>query len=629
MHGPLPPLHPDRAYPVRQRAGAGRSGTQGRGRPSARHSGGDKFIFSLAMLPNKPAHPAAGRTRRPLRPPRGRGVLPFLAPAHGRLRTACLRALALLGWLFASPDSSAQQNPVPLPKTKHGLVVIAHRGNHEVYPENTLAAVEAAIRSGVDYVEVDLRTTRDGQLVLCHDETVDRTTHGKGKVKDLRWEELSTLTSRGKDGKHYPIPLFADVLKACKDRVNIYLDFKDADVGATHALIRSLGMERQVMVYLNSIPQYLAWRKTAPLMPLMTSLPGSVATRDDLAAVLDRMSLEALDNVRDTAMLRAAMSFGMHVWLDVQGTDEGPAKWKAALDKGVQGLQTDHPDALIRYLNENNLRSGSTVSAVTFRKTADPGYRKMPNVAYAKDSEEQVMDVYFPKQYADAKVILYMHGGSWVSGDKGEFPSSLVEELAGKRNYIVVSMNYRLIRDGKNRFPSQMEDVTKAMRFLTKAARRFKFNRHEFALMGGSAGGQMAMLYAYGYDRRRQVKAVVDLWGPTDFTDSSVRGPGTEQERICYNLLGDHDPNAAISREASPFHRATRETAVPTLIIHGGDDMLVPVTQADKMHKKLQALGVPVQYDMYAGEKHGISSAVRAEVFGKVVDWLDRHFPAR
>jgi len=588
----------------------------------AGHRGGDKFIFSLTMSTHLPSHPAEGRPRRP-------SVLPFRSPARVRLLTACLRVSALLCWLMASPGSSAQQNPVPLPVSKHGLVVIAHRGNHQVYPENTLAAVEAAIRSGVDYVEVDLRTTQDGKLILCHDETVDRTTDGKGKVRELTWEALSKLTTRGKDGSRHAIPLFADVLKACKDRVNIYLDFKDADVAAVYPLIQSHGMERQVMVYLNSVSQYLAWRKAAPLMPLMTSLPGSVSNRDELAMVLDRMSLEGLDNVRDTAMLRAVMSSGIHVWLDVQGPDEGPAKWKPVLDLGVQGMQTDHPDELIRYLERHRLRSGAGVSPVTFRKPAEPGYRKMLNVAYAKDSDEQVMDVYFPASYADARVILYMHGGSWVSGDKSEFPSSLVEELVGKRNYIVVSMNYRLIKDGRNRFPSQMEDVAAAMRFLTMAAGRYRFRSDAFALMGGSAGGQMAMLYAYGYDGKRQVKAVVDLWGPTDFTDTAVRRPGSEQERICFNLLGDHDPDAAISHEASPYRRVTRETAVPTLIIHGGADMLVPVGQADKMHQKLLSLGVPVQYDMYPAEKHGISAAARAEVFGKVVDWLGRYFPAR
>lgn len=544
-------------------------------------------------------------------------------------RLARIASLPLLFFLLATPAINAQQSPVALPASKHGLVVIAHRGNHEVFPENTLAAVEAAIRSGVDYVEVDLRTTQDGKLILSHDETVDRTTDGKGKVREMTWEAISKLTTRGKDGSKHAIPLFADVLKACKGRVNIYLDFKDAEVAAVYPLIQSHGMERQVTVYLNSVSQYLAWRKAAPLMPLMTSLPGSISNKDELGIVLDRMSLEGLDNVRDTAMLKAVMSSGIHVWLDVQGTDEGPSTWKPVLDLGVQGLQTDHPDALIRYLDANHMRGGSTVSPVTFRQPAEPGYRKMSNVAYAKESEEQVMDVYFPKSYADARVILYMHGGSWVSGDKSEFPSSLVEELVGKRNYIVASMNYRLIKDGRNRFPTQMEDVAAAMRFLTMAAGRYRFKSDALALMGGSAGGQMAMLYAYGYDKKKQVKAVVDLWGPTDFTDTSVRRPGSEQERICFNLLGDHDPDARISHEASPYHRATVETAVPTLIIHGGADQLVPVTQANKMHKKLLALGTSVQYDMYPNEKHGISGAVRTEVFGKVVDWLDRYFPSK
>lgn len=545
------------------------------------------------------------------------------------LKTTSLRFVALLLFHLLAFGTAAQQNPVPLPKSKNGLVVIAHRGNHQIFPENTIAAIEAAIASGADYVEVDLRTTKDGQLILCHDETVDRTTNGKGKVKELGLDEIKRLTTTGKDGKTYQVPLFSDVLKVCKDRINIYLDFKDADVTPAYKLIQLYGMEKQIMVYVNAVNQYIAWRKAAPQMPLMTSLPASVSTKDDLAVVLDRMSLEGLDNVNTPEMLRAVMSNGIHVWLDVQSADEGPEKWKAALDKGVQGLQTDHPDELIRYLNANNLRSGSTALPVTFNKSVEPNYRRMLNVAYSKESEEQVMDVYFPKQYTNAKVILYMHGGSWVSGDKSEFPSSLVEELAGKRNYIVVSMNYRLIKDGKNRFPSQMDDVGKAMNFLTAAAKKFNFNPNEFALMGGSAGGHMAMLYAYGYDHKKQIKAVVDLWGPTDLTDSSVRRPESEQERICFNLLGDHDPKATISHDASPYHKATKETAVPTLLIHGGADMLVPVSQADKMHKKLLALNVPVQYDMYPNEKHGISSAVRGEVFGKVVSWLERYFPSK
>ena len=533
-------------------------------------------------------------------------------------------------FLFCTVSSAmGQQTTAPLPVSKNGFVVIAHRGSHQVKPENTTAAIEAAVKAGADYVEMDLRTTKDGKLVLCHDETVDRTTNGKGKINDLTWEEIAKLAITGKDGNIYHIPTFSEVLKVCKDKINIYLDFKEADVTETYRQLGAARMEKNVVVYLNKVEQYLAWRKLVPEIPLMTSLPESITTKEDLAALLDKMQLEALDNIKDSAMLTAARANGIHVWLDVQGADENPAKWKQAMSKGIQGVQTDHPEELIKYLEQNNLRNGATVLPVTYPGKAEVNYRKMLDVPYSLASTEDVMDVYFPKVYDSAKVVLYIHGGGWTSGDKGEFPGSLIEELVGKRRYIVVSMNYRLIKDGKNRFPSQMEDVASAMKFLTAAAKKFHFNANEFALMGGSAGAYMAMLYAYGYDVNKQIKTVVDLWGPTDLTDKSVRTPDSDADRISTNLLGDPDAQAKIAFEASPYYRITKESAVPTVFFHGGADPLVPVSQADKMYKKLVSLKVPAKYEVYPNEKHGISGVVRADLFAKVIAWVEQYFPAK
>lgn len=526
--------------------------------------------------------------------------------------------------LFAGAQPSA-----PLPASKNGFIVIAHRGSHLVKPENTVAAVEDAIKAGADYVEIDLRTTKDGHLVLCHDETVDRTSNGKGKVRDLNVDEIAKLELKGKDGKSYRMPEFTEVLKVCKDKINIYLDFKEADVAETYRQIKAAGMEKQVAVYLNKVDQYLAWRKQFPEMPLMTSLPESIATKDDLAVLLEKMQLEGLDNVKDSTMLLAARSNGIHVWLDVQGADEGPAKWKQAMSKGIQGVQTDHPEELVAYLVKNNLRSGSTVLPVSHPQKAEANYRKMLDVPYSFASTEDVMDVFFPKVYDSAKILLYIHGGSWTSGDKSEFPASLIEELVGKRKYIVVSMNYRLIKDGKNRFPSQMEDVTSCIKFLTGAAKKFHLNANEIALMGGSAGAQMAMLYAYGYDANKQIKTVIDLWGPSDFTDKAVRGPGTDADRISANLLGDADPQAKAAYDASPYHRITKESAVPTIFFHGGADPLVHVSQAEKMYKKLLSLNVPAKIEIYPDEKHGISGAVRGDLFAKVIKWMEEYFPPK
>ena len=531
--------------------------------------------------------------------------------------------------IFSAFVVFGQQITAPMPVSKNGFVVISHRGSHLLKPENTIAAFEEAIQFGADYIEMDLRTTKDGHLVLCHNETVDNTTNGKGRVQDLTLDEINKLAVVSKDGKAYRIPAFSEALKICKDRVNIYLDFKEAEAAKVYQEIKTAGMEKQILVYLNKIEQYTDWRKTAPAMPLGASLPESINTKEDLLALLDRMQLEVLDNVRDSAMLAVARANGIQVWLDVQGRDENPAKWSEAMRKGIQGAQTDHPEAFITYLVNNKLRNGASVLPVVYPPKAVLNFRKLADVPYSFASAENVMDVYFPKVYDSAKVILYIHGGSWTSGDKGEFPNSLVEDLVGKRKYIIVSMNYRLIKDGKNRFPSQMEDVTSAMKFLTGASKKFNFNGKEFALMGGSAGAHMAMLYAYGYDNNKQVKTVIDLWGPTDLTDLSVRTPNSDADRISVNLLGDPDAQAKISFEASPFHRITKASAVPTVFFHGGADPLVPVSQADKMYKKLVSLDVPAKYEVYPNEKHGISGAVRADLFAKVVAWLEEYFPAK
>jgi glycerophosphoryl diester phosphodiesterase len=254
--------------------------------------------------------------------------------------------------------SKAQQTTAPLPVSKNGFIVIAHRGSHLVKPENTLAAIEAAIKEGADYVELDLRTTKDGHLMLCHDAKVDRTTNGKGLIKDLTWEEITKLTLKGNDNQVYRIPDFNEALKTCMGRINIYLDFKDADVPEAYRQIKAAGMEKNIVVYLNQPGQYDAWRKTAPAMPLMSSLPESIRTSQELEAFSGKIKLEVLDNVTDSTLLTATHANGISVWLDVQGADEGPAKWSEAINKGLQGIQTDHPEALVNYLLKNNLRNG-------------------------------------------------------------------------------------------------------------------------------------------------------------------------------------------------------------------------------------------------------------------------------
>ncbi|RAJ35762.1 glycerophosphodiester phosphodiesterase family protein [Pedobacter cryoconitis] len=256
-----------------------------------------------------------------------------------------------------------QRTVAPLPKCKNGFIVIAHRGSHLVKPENSIAAIEEAIELGADYVEIDLRTTRDGHLVLIHNETVDHTTSGNGRIQDLNLDEVAKLALNAKDGHLYSLPSFMEALKACKNRINIYLDFKQADVAQAYEEIKAAGMEKQVLVYINKAEQYTAWRALAPQMPLMSGLPRQIK-KEDLITFLDKMPLEATDNISDPVLIAALKESGLSVFLDVQMADEDSVKWKATMEKGVQGVQTDHPEALLRYLKTNNLRDGLKVSGL-------------------------------------------------------------------------------------------------------------------------------------------------------------------------------------------------------------------------------------------------------------------------
>ncbi len=264
--------------------------------------------------------------------------------------------------IIAAIVGLASYTPNPAPKSKHKFIVAAHRGDHVIYPENTIAAYQEAIKNEADYVEIDLRTTKDGQLVSMHDGTINRMTDGKGNVKDFTLDELQKLKVKTRDTTDktiYRIPTFQQIITACKNKINIYLDFKAADPDQTYQVLKQYGMEKQVLVYINSPSQFTGWRKTAPKMPLMLSMPDSVKTITGMKAFVDQYQPDILDGSYTqytTEMVNLAGEYHIPVWPDIQSAGEGPTDWNKALDKGLRGLQTDHPAALVKFLKGKGLR---------------------------------------------------------------------------------------------------------------------------------------------------------------------------------------------------------------------------------------------------------------------------------
>lgn len=142
------------------------------------------------------------------------------------MKRTLIFALLVLVSLSAVAQSRAERILAQI-RNPHSdyVVVIAHRSDWRHYPENSLAAMEGAIAMGVDMVEIDVQRTADGVLVCCHDGSVNRTTTGVGKIKELSAEYISTLRLKGADGvTEYGVPTLAQALDLCRDRVLINID---------------------------------------------------------------------------------------------------------------------------------------------------------------------------------------------------------------------------------------------------------------------------------------------------------------------------------------------------------------------------------------------------------------------
>lgn len=286
----------------------------------------------------------------------------------------------------------------------------------------------------------------------------------------------------------------------------------------------------------------------------------------------------------------------------------------------LSGFITPHFNAPEVETSEKAMASATVIHHSTYTEFLDVPYGDA-------EKDYHLLDAYLPEERTpNTKVIVYIHGGSWVAGNKSEFPKPLIEELVGKRKYALASINYRLVKDGKNLFPAQIEDIQKALSFISDNAAEYHYNGDEFALMGASAGAHLALLYAYGFDPKKQVKTVVDIFGPTDLSDASVRKPGLESNDIIVNYLGTSDVSAQIVQQASPYFHLTQQSGVPTILFHGSSDGLVNPQQSEKLYKKLQELHIPSLIKLYPGEKHELRPQIAADVFANIIAWLEEYY---
>jgi acetyl esterase/lipase len=240
------------------------------------------------------------------------------------------------------------------------------------------------------------------------------------------------------------------------------------------------------------------------------------------------------------------------------------------------------------------------------------------------------LDIAVPDGDGPFPAVVFVHGGGWQFGDKSNCPSV---KVLGKQDYVLASINYRLIPAV---YPAQIEDCKAAIRWLRAHAATYHIDGNRIGVWGSSAGGHLVALlgttnnlktYDVGENLNfsSKVQAVCDFFGPADFTgtDGQVVQEGAAEQVI--KLLGGSSPNfRELAREASPITYVDKSNP-PFLIVHGMKDPIVPEAQSEALFEALHKAGVPVELVSLPEAGHGGPAFSKLEVQQKVRDFFAKY----
>lgn len=217
---------------------------------------------------------------------------------------------------------------------------IGHRGASRAFPENTLAAFRAACDSGADMCELDVQLSRDGAVVVIHDDTVDRTTNGRGEVSGLTLAELKSLDA----GRGERIPTLEEVFAATTGRCGLNIELKIA------------GVERQVAEIMRkydatetSMVSSFDWSALEAMRTIAAEIRAGVLAEKKPERMLEaasRLHAYAVNPRFDLAtpdlcIAAHARGFKVLVW-----TVDQPEQMRALIEAGVDGIMTNYPDRM-------------------------------------------------------------------------------------------------------------------------------------------------------------------------------------------------------------------------------------------------------------------------------------------
>lgn len=256
------------------------------------------------------------------------------------------------------------------------------------------------------------------------------------------------------------------------------------------------------------------------------------------------------------------------------------------------------------------------------------------NIVYAEvGGKKLLLDLYMPAWKNDPYLVIWVHGGAWRSGSKESPPTGLLD--AG---YALASINYRLSEEAT--FPAAIHDIKAAIRFLRGNAKKYNYRSDRIIIWGSSAGGHLAALAGTTNNDKAlegtlgnylnessSVQAIIDFYGPANFLtilkQSTPHGVSVRAPALKLFLGKPVEEAPDLARQASPVYQVD-STDPPLMIVHGDQDIQVPVNQSLELMAAYKKLSLPVEIEFIPGADHGDGVYYRKEVMEKVKNFLSK-----
>lgn len=289
-------------------------------------------------------------------------------------------SLVITGYSEAYGQAEKLIKQLHNPNDKH-VMVIAHRGDWRNAPENSLQGYKLAIDMGVDVIEVDLNKTKDGVIVIMHDETIDRTTTGKGRPSDYTLAELKKFHLRSGNGAptRHTIPTLDEVMLLAKGKILVNLDKSYPYYREAFEVLKKTGTVGQAIFktdapYEDVREKYRGLLDSIVFMPVVyIDKPGAKKIIDKYQETIKPIAFELIFPTDTSAIIRSAdfiKKNGAKVWINslwplLNGTHDDDLaveannkkdSWDWLIDHGATMLQTDRPKEMLIYLKSRDLR---------------------------------------------------------------------------------------------------------------------------------------------------------------------------------------------------------------------------------------------------------------------------------